>query len=99
MCNKLGGRGQGFVQHEAERHLAGERRRDDWAVILVSAAAPVLRACFGLVALQWWGVAGWVQGHAWLHAEWAVVGRSLFSTRLSGTLPESVGEMTGLSYL
>ena len=29
----------------------------------------------------------------------AVVGRDLFSTRLSGTLPESVGEMTGLSDL
>eukprot|EP01044_Picomonas_judraskeda_P006518 COSAG03_NODE_652_length_6449_cov_3.581732_7_plen_38_part_00 len=29
----------------------------------------------------------------------AGVGRYLYSTSLSGTLPESVGEMTGLSYL
>ena len=30
---------------------------------------------------------------------WAGVGRYLYSTSLSGTLPESVGEMTGLSHL
>ena len=32
----VSGRGQEVVLDEPERHLAGECRRDDWAVILVS---------------------------------------------------------------
>ena len=65
----MSGRGQGLVQHEPERHLAGERWRDDWAVTLVSAAARSCARVFGLVALQWWALLGGLRGHAWLHAE------------------------------
>ena len=37
---------------------------------------------------------------AWMHTDCvAGAGRDLSSTSLSGTLPESVGEMSGLSYL
>ena len=42
----VSGCGQGVVLDEPERHLAGECRRDDWAVILVSACWPFsLRVC------------------------------------------------------
>ena len=64
-----GGREQVLALDEPERHLAGERRRDDWAVNVVSAAAPssALVFWFGCSAVV--GVAGWLRGHAWLHAE------------------------------
>eukprot|EP01043_Picozoa_sp_COSAG02_P110341 COSAG02_NODE_46456_length_348_cov_2.257028_1_plen_50_part_10 len=42
----VSGRGQRVVLDEPERHLAGERWRDDWAVKLVSAFCPcLLRVC------------------------------------------------------
>ena len=42
----VSGRGQGLVLDEPERHLAGECRRDEWAVKIVSACCPFsLRAC------------------------------------------------------
>ena len=59
----------------------------------------LLRLCFGLVALQWWALLGGCEGMRGCMLSRAVVGRALYNTRLSGTLPESVGEMTGLSYL
>ena len=33
----VSGRGQGLILDEPERHLAGECRRDDWAVTVVRA--------------------------------------------------------------
>ena len=36
----VSGRGQGLALDEPERHLAGECRRDEWAVNLVSACWP-----------------------------------------------------------
>jgi hypothetical protein len=59
----------------------------------------LLRACFGLVALQWWALLSGCEGMPGCMLSRVGVGRSLFSTSLSGTLPESVGEMTGLLYL
>ena len=38
----VSGRGQGLVLDEPERHLAGECRRDEWAVSVVSACCPSL---------------------------------------------------------
>ena len=46
----VSGRGQGLVLDEPERHLAGECRRDDWAVSVVSACCPFLSACLCISA-------------------------------------------------
>ena len=110
----VSGRGQGVVLDEPERHLAGECRRDDWAVRLVSACCPFsVRVCgFCISALMFLCSGGCISGgmgaadgmgrsvDAWLHADCVRgAGRYLFSTSLSGTLPESVGEMTRLREL
>ena len=109
----VSGRGQVVVLDEPERHLAGECRRDEWAVRVVSACWPFsLRVCgFCISALMFlcsggcfsgvWGCDGMGRSvDAWLHADCVGgVGRSLYSTSLSGTLPESVGEMTRLLFL
>ena len=54
----VSGRGQVLVLDEPERHLAGECRRDEWAVILVSACCPFLCACLWFlhfcIELQSW---------------------------------------------
>ena len=101
----VSGRGQVVVLDEPERHLAGECWRDDWAVRVVSAVCPSLSACFSLDSLCG---GGWTRGvglrmawvAAWLRADCVGgAGRDLDSTSLSGTLPESVGEMSGLSTL
>ena len=67
----VSGRGQVVVLDEPERHLAGECRRDEWAVRLVSACWPFLSACLWFlhfcidVPLQRWvfvrgfGGCGW----------------------------------------
>ena len=79
----VSGRGQVLVLDEPERHLAGECRRDEWAVILVSACCPFLSACLWFlhfcidVPLQRWvyfGGYGAADGmgrsvDAWLHAD------------------------------
>ena len=79
----VSGRGQVVVLDEPERHLAGECRRDEWAVRLVSACWPFsLRVCAFLhfcidVPLQRWvyfGGYGAADGmgrsvDAWLHAD------------------------------
>ena len=46
----VSGRGQGLALDEPERHLAGECRRDDWAVTVVSACCPFLSACLWVSA-------------------------------------------------
>ena len=64
----VSGGGQGLVLDEPERHLAGECRRDEWAVILVSACCPFsLRICgFCIdVPLQRWVYFGGYGGCGW----------------------------------
>ena len=41
----VSGRGQVLVLDEPERHLAGECRRDEWAVSVVSAVYPSFAVC------------------------------------------------------
>ena len=94
-----GGLGQGLAVDEPERYLATTRWRDDRAVRVVSAAAPSSAHVFGLVALQWWALLGGCEGMRGCMLSRLGVGRWMYSTSLSGTLPESVGEMTGLSEL
>ena len=43
----VSGRGQGIVLDEPERHLAGECRRDEWAVKIVSACWPFSLRVYG----------------------------------------------------
>ena len=67
----VSGRGQVLVLDEPERHLAGECRRDDWAVTVVSACWPFsLRVCAFLhfcidVPLQRWVYFGGYGGCGW----------------------------------
>ena len=79
----VSGRGQEVVLDEPERHLAGECRRDDWAVSVVSACCPFsVRVCgFCISALMflckrwvYFGGYGAADGMgrsvaAWLHAD------------------------------
>ncbi len=65
----------------------------------MSAAARSSARVFGLVALQWQALFAGCEGMGGCTLSRAGVGRALFWTKLSGTLPESVGEMTGLSQL
>ena len=95
-----GGRGQVVVLDEPERYLAGERWRDDWAVRRVSAAArSSARVCLVWLLCSGGALLGGCEGMRGCMLSRAVVGRYLHSTSLSGTLPESVREMAGLSYL
>ena len=67
----VSGRGQGIVLDEPERHLAGECRRDEWAVRVVSACCPfALRVCGFLhfcidIPLQRWVFVRGVWGCGW----------------------------------
>ena len=67
----VSGRGQEVVLDEPERHLAGECRRDDWAVTVVSACCPFsVRICGFLgfcidVPLQRWVYFGGYGGCGW----------------------------------
>ena len=77
------GRGQVLALDEPERHLAGECRRDEWAVMVVSACWPFsLRVCvFCISALMFLCSGGcFCRGYgaadgmgrsvdAWLHAD------------------------------
>ena len=90
------GREQGFVLDEPERYLAGDRWRDDRALILVSAAAPFSARVIGLVALQWWALLRGCEGMRGCMLSRLGVSRDLYNTRLSGTLPQSAGQMTAL---
>ena len=80
-------------------HVAGVNRRDDGAVLHVSLHARALCQCYR-VSVYGGGAGGarvfvrYLLGCVAL-IMWA--GRRLPSTSLSGTLPESIGEMTGLS--
>ena len=68
----VSGRGQVLVLDEPERHLAGECRRDDWAVILVSACWPFsLRVCgFCISALMFLCSGGCISGGMGLRMAW-----------------------------
>ena len=65
----------------------------------MSAVAFSFALVFWLVALQLWALLGGCEGMRGCMLSRAGVGRAVYSTSLSGTLPESVGEMTGLSDL
>ena len=68
----VSGRGQGLVVDEAERHIAGECRRDDWAVKVVSACCPFsLRVCgFCISALMFLCSGGCISGGMGLRMAW-----------------------------
>ena len=64
----VSGRGQVLVLDEPERHLAGECRRDEWAVRFVSACWPLsVRVCVFCidVPLQRWVFFRGYGGRVW----------------------------------
>ena len=68
----VSGRGQVLAVDEPERHLAGECRRDEWAVKLVSACWPFsLRVCgFCISALMFLCSGGCISGGMGLRMAW-----------------------------
>eukprot|EP01044_Picomonas_judraskeda_P017377 COSAG03_NODE_3258_length_2120_cov_4.196932_2_plen_86_part_00 len=82
-----------FAIDEPERDVAREPGRDGWAIACVSASLRISG-----VGLQCWCCCC-VCGGMGSVTEWADECRYLDSTSLSGTLPESLGEMAGLTAL